>query len=346
MKVSFIIRTYNEGAHLEEALKRVVNLRDSFEKEIIIVDSYSLDNTPSIAHKYGAKLVMVDREGFSWGKALNLGISASQGRYIVVLSAHCYICSQDFLVQCEKIFSQNRSIVALYGKQNPIPYVDPFEELELAEWYPIKECYIMNRDNVMSGSTIGISNACCVLKREAWELLKYDEHVQSMEDAIWAFGIINLGAEVAYSSNISIYHSHFFNTETIYRRWFWRTFEGLNFEQTLNRKNKIRTLKRVKIAAVKHFPHVLYVRYYADLKRAKQILKVYPFITSEHIRIYLHLKYNAMIDAVKAHSQEGFVNIKYSTLELPPLVTKYKESMIQIELNLTKNYHERLPQFH
>ena len=62
--------------------------------------------------------------------------------------------------------------------------------------------------------------------------------------------------------------------------------------------------------------------------------------------MYLYLKYSAMIDAVKARSQEGFVNIKYSTLELPPLVTEYKESMVQIEQNLTKSYQERLPEFH
>ena len=52
MKISAIIPTYNEEVNIEDAIKSV-----SFADEIIVVDSYSTDNTVKLAKKHDIRLI-------------------------------------------------------------------------------------------------------------------------------------------------------------------------------------------------------------------------------------------------------------------------------------------------
>ena len=58
--VSVIIPTFNEEAFIEEALKSV-----QFADEIIVVDSFSEDNTEAIAKKYATKFLQRKFDNFS-----------------------------------------------------------------------------------------------------------------------------------------------------------------------------------------------------------------------------------------------------------------------------------------
>ena len=48
IKISAVIITFNEERYIEECLKSLINIAD----EIIVVDSFSTDNTKSICEKY------------------------------------------------------------------------------------------------------------------------------------------------------------------------------------------------------------------------------------------------------------------------------------------------------
>ncbi len=58
--LSVIIPTYNEEAYLEAALRSV-----RFADEIIVIDSFSTDNTPSIAKKYATTFLKREFDNFS-----------------------------------------------------------------------------------------------------------------------------------------------------------------------------------------------------------------------------------------------------------------------------------------
>ena len=96
MRCSVVIRAYNEQEHLGRLLEgiRQQTLRDA---EVILVDSGSTDATAAIAVRYGAKVIHVKPEEFTFGRSLNLGIAAARHELVVIASAHVYPVYPDWL---------------------------------------------------------------------------------------------------------------------------------------------------------------------------------------------------------------------------------------------------------
>ena len=76
---SFIIPSLNEGKYIGRCLNSINKQRES--KEIIVVDSYSKDDTVKIAKKYGARVLYEGRKGPA--VARNTGAKAANGRILV-----------------------------------------------------------------------------------------------------------------------------------------------------------------------------------------------------------------------------------------------------------------------
>ena len=110
---SIIIRTKNEEQWITKCLKAVYE--QSYKNiEVIIVDNCSTDSTISRCKKYPVKIVSIQK--FIPGKAINLGIKSSQGRFICCLSAHCIPTNNFWL---ENLLSplKDISIAGAYGRQ-------------------------------------------------------------------------------------------------------------------------------------------------------------------------------------------------------------------------------------
>lgn len=78
--ITAIIPTFNEAANIEEAIKSV-----SFANEIIVIDSYSTDNTIDLAKKHGVKIIQRQFDDFSSQK--NYAITQSKYNWILYLDA-------------------------------------------------------------------------------------------------------------------------------------------------------------------------------------------------------------------------------------------------------------------
>lgn len=78
IKLSAVIITYNEEEHLEKCLFSIVDVAD----EIIVVDSFSTDNTPKICKQFNVKFIQQEFLGYIEQKNFAL----SQTKYDHVLS--------------------------------------------------------------------------------------------------------------------------------------------------------------------------------------------------------------------------------------------------------------------
>ena len=84
--VSIIIRTKNEEKWISSCLRSVFN--QTYKNiEVILVDNESTDKTVVKASAFPVRLVTI--KDFLPGKAINDGIRASTGEYLVCLSGHC-----------------------------------------------------------------------------------------------------------------------------------------------------------------------------------------------------------------------------------------------------------------
>lgn len=79
-KITAIIPTLNEEIHIEEAIKSV-----DFADEIIVIDSFSIDNTVSLAKKHNVKIIRRKFDDFSSQK--NYAIDQATHDWIYILDA-------------------------------------------------------------------------------------------------------------------------------------------------------------------------------------------------------------------------------------------------------------------
>lgn len=81
VKISGVIITYNEEKFIERCLESMMGVVD----EIIIVDSYSTDNTKEISKKY--KAVFIEREFEGFGEQKNFAVLQASHDYVLCLDA-------------------------------------------------------------------------------------------------------------------------------------------------------------------------------------------------------------------------------------------------------------------
>ena len=84
---SIVIRTFNEERYLRTLLEGI-HSQSYQDFEIVVVDSGSFDHTRDIAQPWCDKLLRISSQDFTFGYSLNVGIGASSGRFVVIVSAH------------------------------------------------------------------------------------------------------------------------------------------------------------------------------------------------------------------------------------------------------------------
>lgn len=84
--VSIIIPSYNSDLYIEEAIISALNQTYS-NKEVIVIDDGSIDNTQEILKKYKDRIKILTQENQGVAKARNTGIKHSNGEYVANLDA-------------------------------------------------------------------------------------------------------------------------------------------------------------------------------------------------------------------------------------------------------------------
>jgi glycosyltransferase involved in cell wall biosynthesis len=198
-KISIIIRTKNESRWITHCLEMVFN-QDYKDKEVVIVDNNSSDHTIDLAQQFPiSKVLTIDR--FVPGEALNLGIAASSGEYIVCLSAHCIPKKNDWLKKLYQNFIEYpESLAGVYGRQLPICYTPAQDKRDLLITF--------GRDKRIQKKDYFFHNANSMIKRSLWEKFPFDDIASNIEDRIWGKKIVDNGYFLLYEPDAEVYHHH------------------------------------------------------------------------------------------------------------------------------------------
>ncbi len=199
MSATVIIRAFNEEAHIGRLL---TGIRKQTEKpdEVILVDSGSTDATVAIAEAFGATVVPIRREEFSFGRALNRGIEAASSELIVLASAHVYPIYDDWLERLLAPFGESDEVGLSFGRQTTPPNGRFSEGRLLERWFPPESR--VDREHPFC------NNANAAIRRELWLDRPYDEQLTGLEDLAWAKGLLAAGGALAYAADAPIIHVH------------------------------------------------------------------------------------------------------------------------------------------
>lgn len=193
---SIIIRTKNEEKWLEDCIKSIKQQDYKF-WEIIVVDNYSTDKTEKICKKNNIKVLKI--KYFKPGKAINIGIKASSGNYLIILSAHCIPQTKSWLSNFIKKINI-RKIAAVYGRQIPLKSSSNQTKRDLKIVFGLDE-KIQKKDPYFNNA-----NSC--IKRNVWLKYPFDENLTNIEDRIWAKNILKKGWNILYTPSSCVYHYH------------------------------------------------------------------------------------------------------------------------------------------
>ena len=195
--VSIIIRGRNEEDWLGLCLKSI-NAQSYKNFEIIYIDNYSCDASINIAKEYKVNKIKKIKK-FLPGKAINLGIKHSKGKYIIILSAHCIPSHKNWLSQLIKSV-KSKSIAGAYGRQLPLECTSSDDARDLLITFG-NESRLQKKDPFFH-------NANSIIKRSIWNKINFSDEITNIEDRDWAKKIINSGYSIKYNAQASVYHFH------------------------------------------------------------------------------------------------------------------------------------------
>ncbi len=196
--ISIIIRTKNEEKWLSSCLFALKH-QDYPKIEIIIVDNDSNDSTCEIAKQFQCNIVSISDSEFNFSRALNWGIKAAKGEFIAILSGHCIPADEQWLTRLAMHFD-SENVVAVYGKQDPLPDSSPFDKRDLWTTFGLDR-KIQKRDYFFH-------NANSMIRRTAWEKMPFNENIHGVEDRDWAKKALNSGKHIIYEPTAVVFHHH------------------------------------------------------------------------------------------------------------------------------------------
>ena len=212
MLASIVIRTYNEARYLPNLLQAIdAQGFPADQREVIVVDSGSTDDTRQIAQQRNCRLVDIAKEDFSFGRSLNLGCAAARGDFLVFVSGHCVPQGPEWLKRLLLPF-EDQQVAYTYGRQVGGPSSQFSEQRLFEKYFPAQ--------GPASQPDFFCNNANAALRRSLWEAYPFDEELPGLEDMALAKQLLQAGkGGVAYVPEAVVGHFHHETWAQVKRRY-------------------------------------------------------------------------------------------------------------------------------
>lgn len=206
MKYSIVIRNRNEERFIGHCIQSLVDfLGDDI--QVIIVDNESTDNSLRIVNTFdylNIKYLKINKNDYSPGASLNLGINSCENEMTMIISAHCEIIEWREPTWDDKL-------VAVWGKQIPI-----WDGKKVTPRYLWSNFGDMPTINYWSESEnrYFLHNAVSLFQTSYIKENPFDERLNGKEDRYWAQEQIDNGNEILYKPNLIVKHHYTDNGAT------------------------------------------------------------------------------------------------------------------------------------
>jgi len=197
--ISIVLRTKNEEFWMGRFMEGVQEQVCTYDVEIILVDNGSTDHTIAKAKAAFERLTLVTIDEYIPGAALNRGVQAAAGDYIVCISAHCVPANPDWLADLLEPL-KDPDIAAVYGRQIPMLTSNPKDKRDLWLTFGLDD-KVQFRDPFLH-------NANAAYRRADLLQHPFSETMSNIEDRRWGNYELKHGRKIYYASKAVVYHDH------------------------------------------------------------------------------------------------------------------------------------------
>lgn len=260
--VSIIIPTYNGGVAIHTLLTKLTNLSDNYNKEIIVIDSQSTDDTINIVESFKKRLninlIQISRKEFNHGLTRNLGVKLSNGTFVWFLSQDAIPVNNNIMDFYFEDFSLDNNVVAVYGGHIPYIHTPVIQKIEIECYWDSLNKYVDKKGILIQDPLkpfiplskmneplwFRLSNTSSIYKKSF--LLKFP-FPETMFGEDYEIGkiIIDMQLIKIYDQRCVVRHSHLFSFLKYYsyeRQFLFLRLNQLKFKRKTNLLCKIRKL--------------------------------------------------------------------------------------------------------
>ncbi|WP_339148487.1 glycosyltransferase [Sutcliffiella sp. BMC8] len=203
MRISCVILTRNEEARIAQCIDSLLIQKEVVKYlEVIIVDGHSTDSTREIVKTYvdtysEVKLIECHKWGYSYQR--NIGVNCANGDYILFISGDAY-SSKNLLKKYVSYINLGYEVIQ--GSIINISNAKFFSKI-MRTLYPSIYSNSMNNKEDESFSTVNV-----LIKKDLFNLGKFNESINSMEDKEWFAKIQSLNKVKFIRAKGAAVHHH------------------------------------------------------------------------------------------------------------------------------------------
>lgn len=202
MDVSVIIVTYNSASSIGDCLRSVQAQRD-VERETVVVDNASGDQTVSIVRGFKSVRLIENRENIGFGRGCNQGFTVSKGGYIYLLNPDAELIGTNALTTlCHEICEHKT-----WGMAGSRVVPATGEEKRPATTYP-DQSHVGKDFSRLPGRIAWVVGASMIVRREVYaELGGFDpEFFLYSEETDFCLRLRQRGYEIGFVENAAVRH--------------------------------------------------------------------------------------------------------------------------------------------
>ncbi len=202
--VTIILLTRNAGNDFSRTLKKIFSQK-KVNFDVLQIDSSSTDSTLSIAAEYKLKQIVIPKAEFNHGSTREMGIEQASGEIVVFLTQDAVPSSDDWLFNLVSPF-KDKKVAGTFGRQLVTTSSNLYENYYYSKEFPDRNCSWTEKNYLNAG--VLFSDVNSALRRDLYLKNRYKGNILVSEDIQWAQNIIKKGYEITYVSSASVFHSH------------------------------------------------------------------------------------------------------------------------------------------
>ena len=189
MKLSIVIPAYNEGSTIHLILNKIksVELIDNIERELIIINDFSNDNTEEYIIKYQTEnpemTITYYKHSYNQGKgaAIRTGIQKATGDYIIIQDADLEYDPEEYNLLLKPIINGFADVV--YGSR----FIGGKPHRILFYWHSIGNKFLTKLSNMFTNLNLTDMETCYkIVRRDIFQSLNLTENRFGFEPEITA----------------------------------------------------------------------------------------------------------------------------------------------------------------